>query len=186
MGWTTPQVCRADNRAKHAARSACSVGARLVLHMTKRACATRHVTRKRRYDSLKPQPPTKRGVGGAKEPRPTAWGGARCELAAQATASSPQRAVRPLWAVGWFSTGLSAHAPRATGLKSDGYDDPKPQPPTGRGFDARSLGQRRGVEHVASWPRRQPRQTRSAQCVLCGWTAGSPRNEARARHAPRD
>ena len=51
----------------------------------------------------------------------------------------------------------------------------------------RSLGQLRGVEHAASWPRRQPRQARSAQRqVLCGRSAGSPRDEARARRAPRD
>ena len=49
-----------------------------------------------------------------------------------------------------------------------------------------SLGQRRGVERVASWPRRQLRQARSAQCVLCGRSAGSPRDKARARHAPRE
>ena len=50
----------------------------------------------------------------------------------------------------------------------------------------RSFGQRRGVERVASWPCRQPRQARSVQCVLCGRLAGSPRGDARARRAPRD
>ena len=39
----------------------------------------------------------------------------------------------------------------------------------------RSLGQRRGVERAASWPRRQPRQARSAQRqVLRGRSSGSP------------
>ena len=43
------RVGRADNRAKHAARrDKCSVGGRLVLHVTKRAGAARHRTRKRR------------------------------------------------------------------------------------------------------------------------------------------
>ena len=48
VGWCVSRVGRADNRAKHAARSACSVGGRLVLHVTKRAGAARHETRKRR------------------------------------------------------------------------------------------------------------------------------------------
>ena len=49
MGWSAPRVGRADNRAKHAARrDKCSVGGRLVLHVTKRARAARHGTRKRR------------------------------------------------------------------------------------------------------------------------------------------
>ena len=106
VGGSTPQVCRADNRAKHAARSACSLGARLVLHVTKRARATCHGTSKRWLRSFEAQPPTKRGVG-TKGPQPTAWGGARRELAALSTAPSPQLAVRALWALGWFSTGTS-------------------------------------------------------------------------------
>ena len=48
VGWSASRVGRADNRAKHAARSACSVGGRLVLHVTKRARAARHGTRNRR------------------------------------------------------------------------------------------------------------------------------------------
>ena len=48
VGWSTPRLDRADNRAKHAARSAYSVGGRLDLHETKRARAARHMTRKRR------------------------------------------------------------------------------------------------------------------------------------------
>ena len=47
----------------------------------------------------------------------------------------------------------------------------------------KSLGHRREVERVASWPRRQPRQVRSAQRVLRGRLAGSPRGDARARAA---
>ena len=48
------------------------------------------------------------------------------------------------------------------------------------------LRQWREVERDASWPRRQPRQVRSAQCVLCGRAAGSPRGDARSRRAPRN
>ena len=82
------------------------------------------------YDGSKPQPPTWCGVGEQK-PRPTAWGGARCEFAAQTTAPSTQRVVRALWwAVGWFSTGRRARATRATGLERDGYNGSKPHPPT--------------------------------------------------------
>ena len=57
-------------------------------------------------------------------------------MAAQTTTPSPQRAVRALWAVGWFSTGRSARGPRATRLKRNGYDGSKPQPPTWRGVGA--------------------------------------------------
>ena len=48
VGWSASRVGRADNRAKHAARSTCSLGGRLVLHVTKRARAARHGTRNRR------------------------------------------------------------------------------------------------------------------------------------------
>ena len=115
-----------------------------------------------------------------------AWGGARRELAAQTTAPSPQRAERALWAVGWFSTGRRRRPPRETGLERDGYDSSKPQLPTWRGVYARSLGQWRGLERVASWPRRRPRQARSAQSVLRGRAAGSSRDEARAGRALRN
>ena len=47
VGWSASRVGRADNRAKHAARSACSVTGRLVRHVTKRVRAARHRTRKR-------------------------------------------------------------------------------------------------------------------------------------------
>ena len=45
-----------------------------------------------------------------------AWGGARPALAAKIIAPTPQRAVQPLWAVGWLFIGLNARAPHATGL----------------------------------------------------------------------
>ena len=186
MGWSATRVGRADNRAKHAARSACSVGGRLVIHVTKRLRGPRATGLERdSYGDSRPQPPAGRGVG-AKKPRSTAWGGARRELAALTTAPSPQHAMRALWAVGWLSTGRSARGPRATGLDWDGDGDPKPQPPAWHSVCGRSLGQRRRMEHVASWLHRQPRQVRSAQCVLCGRSADSPLDEARSRRAPRD
>ena len=49
----------------------------------------------------------------------------------------------------------------------------------------KSLGQRRGVERGASLLRRQPRQVRSAQCVLRGRSASSPQGDTRVRRAPR-
>ena len=63
VGWSASRVGRADNRAKHAARSACSVGGRLVRHVTKRARAARHGTRKRRLRRANPHPSTWCGVG---------------------------------------------------------------------------------------------------------------------------
>ena len=48
VGWSPSRVGCADNRAKHAARSACSAGGRLVPHGVTRARAARHGTRKRR------------------------------------------------------------------------------------------------------------------------------------------
>ena len=131
MGWSASRVGRADNCAKRAARRVSALWAVGWFSTGLSARAPRATGLERDgYDGSKPQPPTMRGVC-AKEPRPTAWGGARRELAAQTTAPSPQRAVRALWAVGWFSIGRSARAPRATGLERDGYDDSKPQPPTG-------------------------------------------------------
>ena len=54
VGWSVPRVGRAHNRAKHAARrDKCSVGVRLVLHVTKRARAVRHGTRKKRHRQFK-------------------------------------------------------------------------------------------------------------------------------------
>ena len=79
-----------------------------------------------------------------------AWGGARPALAAKPTTQSPQRAVRAPWAVGWFSTGEARGGARATEQESFGYGVSKPQPPTERGLGARSVGQRRGVEHAAT------------------------------------
>ena len=129
VGWSASRVGRADNSAKPAARSACSVGGRLVLYMTKRARAARHGTRTRRRRHFEAAAADLARCL-RQEPRPTGWGGARRELAAQTTAPSTQRAVRALWAVCWLSTRQGARAPRATGQERYGYDGSKPHPPT--------------------------------------------------------
>ena len=152
---------------QRAVNNLCSVGSRLVLHVTKRARAARHGTRKRRLRCFEAAAANLARCL-RQEPRPTAWGRAKRELAAQTTAPSPQRAVHALWAVGCFSTGRSARGPRSTGLESDGYGSSKPQPPTGRGVCARSLGQRRGVEHVGRADNRVKSAARSA-CSSGGW-----------------
>ena len=137
------------------------------------------------YDGSKPQPPTMRGVC-AKEPRPTAWGGARRGLAAHTTAPSPQRAVRALWAVGWFSIGLSARARRATGLERGAYDGSKPQPPTARCMCKGASAN--GVGWSASRVGRADNRAKSAaRRVRALWAVGWFSTDlARARGAPRD
>ena len=77
-------------------------------------------------------PANLRGVSKA-EPPPTAWGEARCEMAAMTTTPTPQHAVHAPWAVGWFSTWQSARGPNAAKFKNFGYGISKPQPPTWRG-----------------------------------------------------
>ena len=135
VGWSTPRVGHADNRAKHAARRDKWLCGRSAGSPRDEARARRAPRDENEIgnDGSKPQPPTRRGVGG-EEPRPTAWGGARRELATQTTAPSTQRAeTSALWAVGWFSTRRSARAPRATGRERVSNDGSKPQPPTRRG-----------------------------------------------------
>ena len=212
-------------------------------------------------DGSKPQPPTRRGVG-AEEPRPTAWGGARRELATQTTAPSTQRAesrgsvggrlvlhvtkraraarhgtrtsqqrrfeaaaadtARCRWrgasanGVGWSAPrvghadnrakhaarrdkwlrGRSAGSPRDEALPRRGPRDENETATTVRSRSRqhcavsvqRSLGQRRGVERAASWPRRQPRQARSAQRAACsvGGRLVLHATKRVARRAPRD
>ena len=120
-------------------------------------------------DGSKPPPPTRRGVG-AKEPRPTAWGGARRELAAQTTAPSTRRAETSApWAVAGSprDEAFPWRAPRDENESATTVRSRRRQ--HGAVSVQRSLGQRRGVERAASWPRRQPRQARGAQRqVLCG------------------
>ena len=113
MGWSVSRVGRADNSAKSAARSACFVGGRLIIHVTKCALAERNGTEAFKY----------------------------------------------------------------------GFRSRTRQP--GAVSVEKSLGQQRGVERTASWPRRQPRQVRSAY-VLCGRSASSPFDEAHASRAPRN
>ena len=117
------------------------------------------------YDGSEPHLPTWCGVRQEKA-RPTAWGGARCELAAQTTAPSPQRAVRAPWAVGWFSTGRRARRPRTTGPERTDYDGSKPHPPTWC-----------GVGQENPWPTAWV----GARCELAAQTtAPSPQRAVRA------
>ena len=120
------------------------------------------------HDVSKPQPPTWRGVG-EEEPRPTAWGGARRALAAKTTTPSPPARAcsvggRP------FSTGRSARGSRGTGVKRDTTTFRSRSRRPGAVSVKKSLGQRRGVERVARWPRRQPRQVR--QRTRAPWAVG--------------
>ena len=178
---------RRQMRAKHAARSACFVGGRLVLHVTKCARASRHGTRKRRLrrweaaaadrSRCRRKGASANGVG---------WSAPRVGCADKFVPST-QRAVRALRLVGWLSTGLSARAPHATGLNRDGYEGSKPQPPTGRGVGAKEPrstargGARRELDAQTTAPSAQ-----RAERVLCGRAAGSPPDLVRARRASRD
>ena len=103
--------------------SACVLGGRLVIHATTRARAARHGPSKRRPRRFKAATtdPTRCLC---QEPRPTAWGGARRELAAQTTAPRKPRLYKTLLGFPW---GRRTRPPRETGLERDGYDGSKPQ-----------------------------------------------------------
>ena len=60
---------------------------------------------------------------------------------------------------------------RTTGIEHSGHDVPKPQPPTWHDVDEEEPRSRRGMERVARWPRRQPRQVRQRARTLraVGW-----------------
>ena len=187
VGWSAPRVGRADNRAKHAARSACSVGGRLVLHGAKRARAARHGTDNETATTVRSRSRRPGAVSVEKS-----FGQRR---GVERVASWPRRQPRQARsAQRQVLCGRSAGYPRGGARARRAPRDEKDTATTIRSRSrrqsavsvARSLGQRRGVERVASWPRRQPRQARSAKCMLCGRSAGSPRDEARAGRAPRD
>ena len=80
-----------------------------------------------------------------------------------------QRARAP-WAVGRFSTGRSARGPRGTGVERGGHGFRSRSRRPGAVSVKKSLGQRRGMERVARWPRRQPRQVR--QRARAPWAVG--------------
>ena len=60
---------------------------------------------------------------------PTSWREAHSALAHNTTTPSPYCAARALRAVGRYSTGRKARAPRATGFERDDHDYSKPMPP---------------------------------------------------------
>ena len=199
--WSAPRVGRADNRAKHAARrDKCSVGGRLVLHVTKRARVARHGTRtrrQRRFEAVAADRARCRCRGASANY--VRWSAPRVgredNRAKHAAAGSwPRRQPRQARSAQMLC-GRSAGSPRDEARARRAPRDENETATTVRSRSRRpsavsvqrSLGQLREVERAASWPRRQPRQARSAQRqVLCGRSAGSPRDEARARRAPRD
>ena len=174
VGWSASRVGRADNRAKHTARrDKCSVGGRLVLHLTKRARAARHGTRTRRQ---------RRFEAAAADKARCQWRGASANGVrwsaprvgrADNRAKHAARSDSALWAVGWLSTWRSARAPRATGLERDGYDGPKPQPPTWRGVGGEEPrptawgGARRELAAQTTAPSTQRAETSALWAV--GW-----------------
>ena len=164
------------------------MGGRLVLHVTKRARAARHGTRTSRQ---------RRFEAAAADTARCRWRGASANGVGWSTPRvghadnrAKHAARRDLWLCG-RSAGSPGDEARARRAPRDENEMVTMVRNRSRQHGAvsveRSLGQLRGVEHAASWQRRQPRQARSAQRqVLCGRSAGSPRDEARARRAPRD
>ena len=187
MGWSAPRVGHADNSAKHAARSEkCSVGGRRVLHRTKRARAARHRTKTRRPQRFEATTANKaRCLRRGASANGVGWSASRVGRADNRAKNAARRDRCSVGGRLVLHVTLRARAARHV-TKKNQYDGVELQPPTWRGIRLRSLGQRRGMERVASWPRRQPRQARSTQCVLCGRSAGYSRNEARGGRAPRD
>ena len=147
---------------------ACSVGGRPVLHGAKRARAARHGSQRRGHDVSKPQPPTWRGVG-EEEPRPTAWGGARRALAAKTTTPSPPARACSVGGRPVLHGAKRARVARHGSQSGDHEIRSRSRRP-GEVSVKKSLGQRRGVERVARWPRRQPRQVR--QRTRAPWAVG--------------
>ena len=117
----------------------------------------------------KPQPPTWRGVG-EEEPRPTAWGGARRALAAKTTTPSPpaRSVLRGRSAGSPRGEARAGCAPRKSNAVVTTFESRSRRP--GAVSVKKSLGQRRGVERAARWPRRQPRQVR--QRARAPWAVG--------------
>ena len=105
-----------------------------------------------------------------KEPRPTAWGGARPALAAKTTTPSlPARACsvggRPV-----LHGAKRARAARHGTRKPWSFAFRSRSRRPGAVSVQKSLGQRRGVERAARWPQRQQRQVR--QRARAPWAVG--------------
>ena len=122
-------------------------------------------------DSLKTRSRSRRASSafGEEEPQPAAWDRARPALAATTTTPSPPARAcsvggRPVL------HGAKRVRPRATGFKSCDYGVRSRSRRPGAVSVKKSLGQRRGVERAARWPRRQPRQVR--QRARAPWAVG--------------
>ena len=174
MGWSTPRVGNADNRAKHAARrDKCSVGGRLVLHETKRARAARHGTRTSQQ---------RRSEAAAANTARCRWRGASANGVGWSTprvGHADNRAKHAARRDKWLcerSAGSPRDDSRARRAPRDEIESATTVRNRSRQHGAvsaqRSLGQRRGLERAASWPRRQPRQARSAQRAGALWAVG--------------
>ena len=138
------------------------------------------------HEPSKPVPPTCRNVG-AVVPWPTVWGGVRPALPYNTTTPSPHCAAREV-------RGRSADYPRgekrAGRAKQNSHAAAANLPSPCRRPVAvlkRSSPVRwRGEERAPRWPTTQPRQVRTALCMLIGRSADTPRGEKRAGRAPQD
>ena len=139
VGWSASRVGCADNRAKHAARSAYIVGGRLVLHVTKRARAARHGTRnrrKRRFEAAAANLAQCRWRGAWA--KGVGWSASRVS---RADIRAKHAARRDKCSLGGRLVIHVLERARAArhGTKRDGNDDSKPQPPTKRGVSGEDL-----------------------------------------------
>ena len=174
VGWSALRVGHADNRAKHAARrDKCSVGGRLVLHVTKRARAARHGTRtsqQRRFEAAAADTARCRRRGASANG--VGWSAPRVGHAD----NRAKHAARREQGLRGRSAGSPRDEARARRAPRDENESATTVRSRSRRHGAvsaqRSLGQRRGVERAASWPRRQPRQARSAQRARALWAVG--------------
>ena len=180
------RVARWPRRQPRQVRAAlvCSVGGRPVFHGAKRARAVRHGARK----------PWSQGF------EPAAVGLARCRcrgalannvgwsasLVGREDNHAKSASARVLRGRLAGSARVEARAGRATRYLESGVTMLRSHSRRpGSVSVPKSRGERCGVERVARWPRRQPRQVRAALRVLRGRSAGFPRGEARTGRAAR-
>ena len=162
----------------------CSVAGRPVLHGAKRARAVRHGARK-----LWSQGSEAAAVGlarcrcGGALANGVGWSASRVGREDNHAKSASARVLRGRLA---GSARVEARAGRATRYLESGVTMLRSHSRRpGSVSVPKSRGERCGVERVARWPRRQPRQVRAALRVLRGRSAGFPRGEARTGRAAR-
>jgi len=145
------------------------VGGWLVFHGAKRAGVARHGDQTRYYDVPKPQPPTWRGVG-EKKLRPTEWDEARSALTREDNhaKTTSARVLRGRLAGSLRGEARAGRAPRKSKTVATTSRSRSGRP--GEVSAKKSLGQRRGVERVARWPRKKIRQV--SQRALALWAVG--------------